>query len=180
MLVFLCNKKNNKETGLYSWVTQRSVLQRWGVTAVQLCLLASLLSLSLFPGTPPPPTRCRLHSLPFLLYPTYTLWLHEHTQTQTPVSGCRPLSLFTADPAGHDSCVTRLIPPETLRKSRRGEYCLVWESAFVQARVCPASPCVCTQSWFSQTYISLASHGCIHQLLYVSWQCGCWILNKLG
>lgn len=36
-----------------------------------------------------------------------------------------PLSLFPTDPAGHDSCVMSLIPPETLRKSTRSESCLV-------------------------------------------------------
>lgn len=84
-MMFICNK-NNKEIGLYSRVTWRSVLQSRGVTdltAVQLCLLDTLLPLSLFPATPPPPSR--LHSLPFLLYPAYT---HTVTHTHTHIHLC--------------------------------------------------------------------------------------------
>lgn len=107
-------------------------------------------------------------------------WLHTATQTWTCVSGCRPLSLFTADPAGHNSCVTGLIPPESSRKSRRSDSCLVWESAFVRARVCPTCPYVSTQSWFKWIkHTSLWPHTGAYIGCRTLGNC-CWMLNKLG
>lgn len=90
----------NKETGLCSRVTRRSVLKRWGVTdltAVQLRLLATLLSLSLF-SPPPHPSKC-LHSLPFLMYTISCTQLtqraaHTHTDTHMSLAVAPPLTPF--------------------------------------------------------------------------------------
>lgn len=171
----------NKETGLCSRVTRRSVLKRWGVTdltAVQLRLLATLLSLSLFSPPPPPEQMSSLTTFPHVHYqqhPTHTKSC-THTHRHTHVSGCSPppdpLSPFQLVTTA--ASLTSLIPPETSRKSTRTESCLGLQSVFVWACACLCAALIKA----CQTYISLAA--CV-SCCTLSWLCaGCWTLNTLA
>ena len=84
-LMFICNK-HNKEMGLYSRVTWRSVALSWGVTyltAVQPRLLATLLPLSLFPATLPPPPHCQAFFTHYHCSCTMPPVSHLHTLSHT-------------------------------------------------------------------------------------------------
>ena len=166
----------NKETGLYSRVTGRSVLWRWGVTdltAVQLRLLATLLSLSLF--STPPKQMSSLTTFPHVHYQQHPTHTKGCTHRHTHVSGCSPprppilLQLVTTA-----ASLPSLIPPETPRKSTRRAGVLSGprECVCVSMCVCPG---VCVQRWLKHV-----KHTCLWPRTQRGACISCWTVNTVA